>query len=191
MNLSRVTAPAVKPVSLTEAKAHLRVDHDDENAVIDGLIDAAVSHLDGYGGVLGRCMISQQWRLALDAFPCGAIVIPLGPLIAVQRIDYYDPDGVPVTVASTEYTVDTLSRDGLVAPTTSWPSPDDRTSAVTVDFTCGFGASPSDVPAAIRNAMLLLIGHWHIHREAVGEGSFAELPAAARALLMPWRRDAF
>ena len=57
-----VTPPAETPVSRTEAKAHLRVDGTGDDDLIDGLIDAAVAHLDGYTGILGRCMVTQTWR---------------------------------------------------------------------------------------------------------------------------------
>ncbi len=48
-------APTEYPVSLAAIKTHLRVDHDDENELINVLIAAATDHLDGYGGILGKC----------------------------------------------------------------------------------------------------------------------------------------
>jgi uncharacterized phiE125 gp8 family phage protein len=68
-----VTPPVAAPVSLAEAKAHLRVDFDDEDALISGLIDAATQHLDGWSGVLGRALMPQTWEMSLDRFPAGAI----------------------------------------------------------------------------------------------------------------------
>src|SRR5262245_61367182 len=94
MALRLLTPPDTPPVSLDEAKAHLRVDHTDDDNYITALIAAATTYLDGWNGVLGRAMITQEWELVLDAFPCGdAIEIPLGPLQDVSRVAYDDSAG--------------------------------------------------------------------------------------------------
>src|SRR5690606_10673336 len=64
----RVTPPAIQPVTLAEAKLHLRVDHDDEDALISNLIQAATGHLDGWTGILGHCLVEQVWRQDHDRF---------------------------------------------------------------------------------------------------------------------------
>lgn len=60
----RVTPPAAPVVSLLDMKEHLRVLHDDEDILIQSLTDAAVSWLDGWDGVLGRCIMPQTWRIS-------------------------------------------------------------------------------------------------------------------------------
>lgn len=80
-----VTPPDILPVSLAEAKAHLRVDYDDDDGLILSLIRAAVDHLDGWTGILGRCLVEQEWR---QDFPAGATCfpLPLGPVISVTSV---------------------------------------------------------------------------------------------------------
>jgi uncharacterized phiE125 gp8 family phage protein len=190
MTLKLKTAPATAPITLAEVKAHLRVDHTDDDTLIQALLDAAVSHLDGYTGILGRCMISQVWELYYDAFPSGDMQIPLGNIISIDTVEYVDPTTeIYTTWADTNYEVDEKSVEGWIVPIDTWPTAMETTNAVRVTFTAGFGATATSVPAAIRAGMLLMIGNWYENREAVVIGqTVAELPFAARALIDPFRR---
>lgn len=58
----RITPPTAEIVSLDDAKAHLRVDHDHEDMLIQTYLDAATAWVDGFDGVLGRCVLEQTWR---------------------------------------------------------------------------------------------------------------------------------
>ena len=60
----RVTPPTAQVVTLQDMKEHLRVLHDDEDMLIQSLTDAAVSWMDGWDGVLGRCIMPQTWRIS-------------------------------------------------------------------------------------------------------------------------------
>lgn len=189
LDLVRTVAPTDTPVSLAEAKAHLRVDADnqDDDALIQGLLDAATDHLDGYAGILGRCLVAQTWALRLSAFPC-EIELPLGPLISVTGITYLDPDGATQTLATSVYEViDGPAPLVVLKHNQSWPSIRSRARSVTVTFVAGW-ATRASVPSAIKAAILLLIGHWYANREAVAAGPNAsELPLGVTALLAPYR----
>lgn len=180
-----VTPPAVMPVTLDEAKLHLRVEGDEEDALIDGLIAGAVSHLDGWTGVLGRAIVEQTWRQDFDTFAC-TMRLPIGPVSEIVSITYRTADGQVSTVADSNYA---LVTDG-VGPRVFWDAgysaPGDlyEQGAVSVTYTSGY----DPVPAAIKVAILLMIGHWYMNRETVAEGGFSELPFAANALLTPFRR---
>ncbi len=184
-----VTPPAATPVSLVEAKAHLRVDHADEDTLITSLIAAATAHLDGWTGILGRCLVSQTWRMAFDAFPGEKIRIPLGPVISVDSVAYTDTSGDSQTVASSGYEVDLYPLEAIIkAGDAGWPDTDDVVNAVRIQWTAGY-ADAAAVPDAIKSAMLMLIGHWYEHREAVVVGTTTvELPLAVASLLRPYRR---
>jgi uncharacterized phiE125 gp8 family phage protein len=189
MTLKLKTAPSTTPITLAEAKAHLRVDHTDEDTLIQTLLDAAVSHFDGYTGILGRCMISQVWELYYDAFPSGDMQVPLGNIISIDTVEYVDPTTeIYTTWADTNYEVDEESVEGWIVPIDTWPTAMETTNAVRVTFTAGFGASAASVPAAIRAALLLMIGHLYKNREAVADAAMAELPMGVRALVDPFRR---
>ena len=187
MDLTQLTPPAVTPISLTEAKAHLRVTHTDDDTAITALIDAATARLDARHGVLGRALITQSWRLRIDRFPvCWpyAIDLPFPPLQSVQALKYLDSDGAEQTLATSEYTVETSQFVGrvLLGYGKSWPSIRCTPGAVRLEFTAGFGAAGSNVPMPVRQAMLLLVGHLYATRD-----EDAPMPRAVEALLSSFR----
>lgn len=188
-----VTPPAEMPVSLAEAKAHLRKDDADEDGLIGGLIAAAVAHLDGSTGVLGRCLIEQTWRQDLDGWPCdGAVRIPLLP-VQSATVEYVVPDGTPIALPTDQFDLVTDARGGsLRRPEgVTWPQIATRPDAVRVTFVAGYGDAAA-VPQAIKHAILLLVGHWFENREAVQIGQAPmELPLAVDALVRPYREVFF
>ncbi len=193
MNVTRYAAPTTTPVDLAEVKEHLRVDFSDDDPLITALIDAATSYLDAWTGILGRVMVTQTWDLTLDDFPEDAISIPLGPLQSVAALNYVDVSGATQSIAEANFYVDTKSPDGWVVPDAdfTWPETLYAPNVVTVRFVVGYGDAPA-VPQAIKQAMLLLIGHWYENREGSIVGtSVSELPLAVSALLAPFRRVTF
>jgi hypothetical protein len=94
VNPIRVTPPEGMVISLADLKSRLRVSGDDNDVELAALHDEAVSHLEGWRGVLGRCILPQQWRVSLDA---GKTLIPF-PDITAATIQV---DGEPVPVALT------------------------------------------------------------------------------------------
>lgn len=185
MGLTLVTPPVTEPVSLEDAKAHLRVLHDDEDALIEGLIVAATRHVEK---TLGLSLMERTYRLTLDAFS-DAIELPRGPVASVSAVTYSDEDGITQTLDDDWYSVDLSSvRQWLVRNSGySWPALLDGVNAVSVEYVTGFDTLP-DSYADIRHAILLLIGHWYTNREAVNIGNItSEIPMAVDALLQPYR----
>src|SRR3546814_19020975 len=80
-----VTPPTVDVVTLEEAKLHLRVDVDEDDELIKGLIAAAVGHLEGWPGLLGRVLAEQNWRKAFDWF-ARCMILPPGPVFLIARL---------------------------------------------------------------------------------------------------------
>jgi uncharacterized phiE125 gp8 family phage protein len=176
-------APAIAPVlSLEEARLHLRVDaaggvHPDDT-LIQSYVQAATDELDGGDGWLGRALCTQQWRLTLDAFPAGAIKLPLPPLQTLDGISYVNVDGSAQLLSPSAYRVLDWSDPARVEPVygASWPTTRGQAGAVSITFTCGFG-SPDEVPELIRNYIRLRLGQYYENRELVAMGvTIAEIP---------------
>lgn len=183
-----VTPPTALPVSLQQAKVHCRVDSGDEDDLIEGLIGAAVSHLDGYTGILGRCLMEQTWRQDFDRF-ARCMRLPL-QASSLSSVTYRNAAGQVITIADTNYGLksDALGSYLRFENGYSFPSGLYEAGAVTVNFKSGAIAAEG-VPKAICQAILLMVGHWYVNREDVVTGTIAtKLPLAVDALLAPWRR---
>lgn len=190
MALKLITAPATEPVTSAEAKAHLRVDTTADDTLIGTLITVARMHVENH---LRRALITQTWELVLDAFPARNVIqLPMPPLASITSIKYTDEAAVEATFSSTAYAVDTDSTRGRVVLKSgeSWPSVTlAATSGVRVRYVAGYGAA-ANVPQAIKQAILLLIGTLYENRESVlvAQGvTVMELPFGVNALLMPYR----
>lgn len=189
MGLTLLTAPAVEPLSLAEAKAHCRVDSTDDDTLLTALIVTARRMAEQ---VTGRVLVTQSWRYSLDAFPCAALWLPYPPLVSVQSVKYLDGDGTLQTlVTDTDYTVHTSALLGLVVPAygKTWPVPRIVPEAVRIEFTAGYGAAAA-VPNDIKQWLLLQIGHWYDSRSAVGDDRREPLPFVD-GLLSPYIANRF
>lgn len=187
---TRTVAPSVDLLTPAEVKAHCRVDTTDDDNLLTMLIAAATSYLDGYSGILGRALLQQTWKQSFEGFT-DDMRLAVGDLIGVTSVKYYDASNVQWTLAGTVYTAaaDEIGPYLDLAPGQSWPATYARDDAVEVTWTAGYGTAAASVPAAIRQAALLLIGHWYANREAVNIGNIvAEVPMAVAALIAPFRR---
>ena len=193
MTLHLKTPPTVFPYTLAEAKLHLKVDVTDDDALIQGYIDAAVSLIDGTKGLLGRALLSQVWELYLDAFPSsGFIKIPFGQILSIDSVDYLSPlNGIYINFVNSNYRTDIYSEFGWVALATSasWPVPMVTMNAVRVTFTAGYGSLASDVPPAIKQAIRMTVAHWYELRGIViTDKKMEEIPFGPRAMLEQFKR---
>lgn len=174
-----VTPPAEEPVSLAEAKLHLRVDHTEEDALIGVLITTAREYVEMY---TRRQLVTATWRLTLDCWP-RCIRPPRPPLASVTTLQYLDVDGVLQPVDPTTYVVDSSVEPGriLLGYGGSWPATAHMPGAAQVLYVAGYGPA-SAVPATFKQAMLLYIGDLYEHREARDEGRFPENLTVCRLL---------
>lgn len=160
--LTIVTPPELEPLSLDEAKAHLRVFSDDDDEIIDSYISGVTKSLDGRDGLLGCCLITQTWKLVLPRFR-DPLSIPLPPCQSIDAFTYMDSDGVSQTLSEGNYSVFGL---GTVNGATlrplygqNWPSTRDVTNAVTITFTAGFGDAPDEIPQDIRTSIAMRVAN--------------------------------
>lgn len=183
-----VTGPAVEPVSVEEARDHLRLDSLEEAGWLRRTIAAARRHVEVF---TGRALITQTLEVARDTWPGRVVMLPRPPLQAVTWIKYYDETGVETTVSAANYVADTRPTPGRVVLKlgVEWPGTGLReANGFVVRYTAGYGAGGEDVPAEIRSAILMLVGHWYENREAAIVGTIvATTPYGVERLLWPVR----
>lgn len=200
-NYALITGPGSEPVSLTEAKAHLRVDVTDDDTLITDLTKRARDYVERYTRLL---LIDQVWEMYLDDFPSalpatltpehaakqktdGTIIIEKAPISAIGSLKYVDSDGVTQTLATTEYRSDLKALHPRITPEydKSWPTIRRVTNAITIRFNVGY-ANAAAVPNALKHAILLLVGSWYQNRELSLVGASGEMPKAAGLDALLW-----
>jgi uncharacterized phiE125 gp8 family phage protein len=175
-----IEGPAVEPLLLAEAKAHLRLESEAEDALVGALIAAARV---GVESDIRQALIAQRWRAVFEDWPADGVRLPVAPAISVEEVRAIDAEGAASVVDPQGYAFDAL--DWTVEL-------DDRPEgavAYEIDFTAGYGSSGVDVPQPLRLAMRLLVTHWFENRSAamLGDGTSAT-PFGYRALVAPFRR---
>jgi uncharacterized phiE125 gp8 family phage protein len=199
MPVQIVTAPAAEPISLAEAKNHLRVDYVDDDHLIQSQIIAVREYAETS---TNRAFVTQTWKYVLDAFPAlpqsslswqdnfDQFRIPFPPLQSVTSIVWIDQNGNSNTIPPANYIVDATSEPARVALNVGqiWPADTLQPIAgVQVTFTAGYGA-PGRVPESLKQMMKLLLGAWYQNREDVvvdRRVAAVELPKGFEALR--WR----
>lgn len=204
-HLEVITPPAIEPVTLDEAKKHLRVDIDDDDDFISSLISAARVIAEA---LLRQTLIATTYDWYLDEFPASAngyynrlvrqmgpgpnwlpngaaiLYLPKPPLVSVASVKYYDSTGTLETVDPSRYAVST-GIGSRIQPVVGnvWPVVRPQIDGVVIRYTAGL-ADASAVPANVKAAMKLLLGNWYENRESTVIGTIVnELPDGVTALL--------
>ena len=195
MNLKVLARGTAEPVTLAEAKLHLRVDVTDDDVLIGAMISAARDMVERY---TSRTLIYTAYRMTMDMWTWD-IELPRSPAVeaaanlvtgiayATPRIRYWDNDYVQQTITYADDDFELLLDNNppllVLPPSTIWPitAPLQR-GAIEIDWIAGYGAASTSVPQLLRLAILMLVAHWYEHREAVG--SFGnEVPLAVDSVL--------
>lgn len=193
MPLQLVSPPSEEPVSLADAKLHLRVDFTDDDALITALISAARQAAET---ITGRQIVTARWKMVLDSFPgpslmgvpAGspftlpghAILIPKCPVQSVVSIQYLDMASAWQVMPATDYTMDLACEPARITPVFGkiWPITLPQIGAVSVTFDAGYGQA-SAVPEGIKSWIKLRLGSLYAHREEVAllsRGKIEPLP---------------
>ena len=179
-----LTGPAVEPLSLADAKAYLRVAHDDDDDVIGVLIASARGHIEAR---TRRALITQTWRIVRDAWPAdGRIAVTPAPLQEIAQARVFDIDGAAQVLDLQAFVLDTAAAPAIVsfAPW-AMPAPGRAVAGIEIDVVVGYGDAAADVPEPLILAIRMLLAHWYEHRGVIGAN--AALPAGVPELIAPYR----
>lgn len=182
--LVRLTDPAAEPVTLEQAKAHLRVDVDTDDDLISAMISAARDHVEQY---CHRVFARSTWAVSLDYFPPGGDAIEIPESTAsVDAITYYDGSGDAQSYGLTDLQVDTVRNEIRPVAGGAWP----WGSRVKIEVTAGpnTGASPPVLPApSVVAAIKLVLGDLYENREGGAIGVSYSMNPTVKALLAQHR----
>ena len=189
-----VTAPSVEPLTLTEAKLYLRVDQSTEDNLISGMVVAARQWVETY---TRRALVTQTWDFRYESFmdTRQPLILPKAPLQSVTSITYLDEDGVSQTLASSNYSVRTLSgatagrgyielNDDVSLPSLYT----DALAPVTVRAVCGYGAAAA-VPDGVKMAIYLMLGDLYEQRQETMMSVSSKTKTTIERLLGPYRLE--
>jgi uncharacterized phiE125 gp8 family phage protein len=175
MSTKIIAPPELEPITLEEAKLHLRVDGTDEDVLIGLLIIAAREAAEHE---TWRALMTQTLELGLSCWPC-KIYLPHPPVISVTSIKYLDLAGILQTLDPEDYIVDDYSEPAKIVPAYGkcWPMIRHQPNAILVRYEAGY-PNITSVPQAIKSWMMLRIGTLYRNREDVAMGQVSELPHA-------------
>lgn len=169
-----------EPITLEEAKNQCRVLSADDDDLIASLIVAAREWVESY---TGHILVMRDVTQRLSSFTRPRLFAwPIADDATVTAT-YVDSDGAtqPLTGARLIFGngwAELATAFGSVWPATYGPA------SITVE--AGY-ATPDDVPRSMKQAMLLLIGHWFANRESVSDNTMTEVPLTVEALCQPYR----
>ena len=180
-----VGEPGTEPVSLADAKSHLRIDHERDDALVAGLIAAARRHVEHE---TGTALIEQLWRRYLDDWPLGRTVhLRPHPVRRLIGVTLYDEGGDPHPMPGDWMRLDTVSRPARLHVSDAVP-PGAAMNGIEIEFAAGMGETDADVPDGLKRAVLLLVAHWYEFRGAVPpDRQPVSVPPGFDRLIAPYR----
>lgn len=171
--LVRVTAPAIEPITLSEAKLYLRIDHANEDVLISDLIVAARLTAEHW---LKRSLITQAWKLAYDDYAAETLSLPMGPVNSITSIMIVNRDNSTQVIDNSVYYLN-AAKDTLIFDMALIGF------RVEITYSTGYGNAAA-VPKAIKQGMLVHIASMYENR---GEACEYSIPDQTIRLYTPFR----
>lgn len=177
MSYQITVEPAEEPITLTEAKAHCRVDWDDDDTIITAYITAARKFCEHY---TNRVFITQTWRQNENVFS-EPIMLAVNPVQSITSVKYYDTDDAQQTLSSSNYQVDIASDEARIYEGVSAGYPSislDVINPIEIIMVSGYGLAAA-VPEDIKSAIKIMTDFFYENRDMVN------VPVASMATQIP------
>lgn len=179
-----LTGPEREPLSLSEAKLFLKVDHDAEDGLVTALVASARRFVEAR---TGRILIRQTFRLVRDGWPASGIIpLPMAPVSEILAARVRNADGSSTSIQPATFALNAGRAPALLRVDPSrLPRPGVPYDGIEIEVAAGYGDDPADVPADLMEAVRLTLAHAYENRAAPGDP--LAFPAALDALLQPYR----
>jgi uncharacterized phiE125 gp8 family phage protein len=182
-----ITPPATEPVTLAEVRTQIGITDAADTASDTTITRRIIEARQWVESHIRRALITQTLEIRLNCFQ-KFIELPYPPVASITSVKYIDIDGTEQTVSSANYVLDDYPLVPFVreAYGTTWPSPRDEHNAVRVRYVAGYGAA-SAVPESIKEAVMLIVGHWMNFQPQSENGVLlARIPFAVHDILSPY-----
>ena len=184
MSYSLKIPPAVEPVSLADAKDWLKIDGPDEDKIISALITSARLAVEAATGLM---LITQTWRLSLDAWPqSGTLLLTHAPLQDVESFWFPDQNGNLQIVPLTNLNINAGGREPKLTLRGNVLLPLQNQSAMALDLRFGYGDTADKIPEPLKLVIKMLVALWHENRGDDGASASLRWPEQVTALLQPF-----
>jgi len=188
MGLKRTIEASEEILTLQETKDHLRLTLPDDDSTVELLIKGVTDYIQDN---IQRSLVTQSWEYTLDTFRAGEIQLPLSPVQSITNIKYIDDLGAEITWATSEYTLfnNVIPAFFKLAFDKTYPTTRNVKDAVKITYLAGY-LDRTKIPFSIRQAALLIIGHYYERREETQmfSGRIENIPLGAGDLLAPHTR---
>lgn len=119
--------------------------------------------------------------------------LPFGKIQEIETVFFYDDENTPILIDADNYRASGnrfLFNSNYVLPTGNGNYRTLQTMQIV--WKVGFGDAVEDVPQALKQAVLLMIGHWYENRAAIyeavgGKSDLEALPLGVKAILDSYR----
>jgi len=173
--------PTVEPVSAADLKLYARIDGDAEDTLLNNFISAARFSTELW---TGRALLSQTIVLTMDTFAYRMVQLPRPPLLSIAQLRIGDEDGTWTAIDSDTYYTDAHATPArfYLKSTSTLTAPDRDYAGYQIEYYAGYGSAATDVPMAIREAILFWATYMYENRVPISQP-----PKDIKAILEPFR----
>ncbi|WP_299647992.1 hypothetical protein [uncultured Jannaschia sp.] len=181
----RVGEPVAPILTLADAKAACNVELDHQDELIGNLVRAAASHLDGYSGILGRCMVTQTWRYGFSSL-AGRIALVMPDAQSIVAATYRDPNGAGQTIVPELFRIEEEAAGAVLTYVGASLGVERVAYPFSIDIKFGYGVA-AQVPEVLRTACRLMVAHWFNQLMLGNAEALQAPPAMAEGMIAPFR----
>ncbi|MBN2842832.1 MAG: phage gp6-like head-tail connector protein [Sedimentisphaerales bacterium] len=172
-----ISAVTNYPVSLSEVKEHLRIIGNDEDNVLSLYLKTAIDYCENFEG---SCLTEKNVTAYYPYF-LAYMALPLSPAVLISSVKYNDGSG-NLVLYNGEKRLDSVANPSYIYFPESLPVVStDYPNSVEISYITGRGERM--IEDRIKQAILLLVGHYYENREATSSAALNAIPFAVSALL--------
>lgn len=187
VDIITITGPVAEPVSTQQAKDHLRVSFDTDDAEIAAMVTAARVAIESRSGMRLFTQIievrADEWEELADPDRSDVLRLRVSPLQSITTVKYYESvNDTDTLLAAADYVTDLLGVPARIQIKNTWPATNDYIGNIRIRCVAGYSTVKA-IPAHLRQAVLLLVGHYYENREATTDLKLMQIPEGINALI--------